>query len=169
MKTKSLFLILIFIISFYRCSTATKTSPRFNHVMLYTSNLESTVNFYTTAFDLEVTNTIKKLKRTKQDGSISESEVNIALLKFLNQGFVLEIAEISNLTESVTSGYNVYQHLGVNVINIETALERIIKAGAEVIAPLELAEMNGLSTQHVFLKGPNGETIELMQVMSGSF
>ena len=41
-------------------------SPRINHVMLYVSNLEKSIGFYTRAFDLQVTNNFK----LEQVGSI---------------------------------------------------------------------------------------------------
>jgi len=31
-------------------------SPRFNHIVLYVSDMETSVKFYTTAFDLKVSN-----------------------------------------------------------------------------------------------------------------
>jgi len=167
MKLK-IVIICLFTIMLYNCNQKT-ISPRFNHVMLYTVDLESTVNVYTSAFDLKVTNHLKKLKRTQEDGSVSEVEVNIALLKFAGQDFVFEIAEIPNLSQTNNPEYNVYQHIGIDVVDIESASKRILKADGEVLRPIETVEMNGLTTKHKFFKGPNGETIELMQIISGKF
>jgi hypothetical protein len=44
-------------------------SPRINHVMLYVSNLEKSIGFYTRAFDLQVTNRLDTLIATQPDGT----------------------------------------------------------------------------------------------------
>ncbi|AXT20922.1 hypothetical protein D7030_10800 [Flavobacteriaceae bacterium AU392] len=144
-------------------------SPRFNHVMLYTDDLDATIDFYTTAFDIKVTNHLKKIKRTQKDGNVYESEINIVFLKFPNQGFVYEIAEIPNLSQTENPGYNVLHHVGIDVKNIESASDRILKAGGIILRPQELVEAEGITTKHAFFKGPNGEAIELMEVISGAF
>jgi|GEM_PF-4795937 len=45
-------------------------SPRINHVMLYVSNLEKSIGFYTRAFDLQVTNRLDTLIATQPDGTV---------------------------------------------------------------------------------------------------
>lgn len=168
MNLKLLLSILCVISIFHSCNKR-EVSPRFNHVMLYTENLEGTIKFYTSAFDLIVTNKLKKLKRTQEDGSISEAEVNIAFLKFANQDFVYEIAEIPNLSQTEIPGYNVFHHIGIDVKDINLVSDRILKAGGKVLRPEELVEAQGITTKHAFFTGPNRETIELMQVISGEF
>ena len=68
-------------------------SPRFNHVMLIVSNLDSSVAFYTAAFDLKVAQRITELSVTPPNGTPTAHPVKMALLKFPGQEFVLEMAE----------------------------------------------------------------------------
>lgn len=77
------------------------------------------------------------------------------------------MVEVSNANVSGTP--SLYQHVGVDVINIDTAFKRIVDAGAEVVVAPRLVKMTGLETKQAFLKGPDGEMIELMQIMSGEF
>ncbi|WKK67048.1 hypothetical protein [Lutimonas zeaxanthinifaciens] len=53
--------------------------------------------------------------------------------------------------------------------NPKKAVDRATNAGAEVLAPIRLVQTNGIETKQAFLKGPDGEIIELMQIISGDF
>ena len=55
--------------SAWRSRPAAPPSPRFNHVMLTVANLDSSVAFYSRAFDLEVTQRITSLTVTRPDGA----------------------------------------------------------------------------------------------------
>jgi len=171
MEKKSITCLILLTIFMAACTTSEEEPlirPRFNHTMLYTENLENSIHFYTTAFDLNVTNKLKNLKRTSLEGSVTESEINIAFLKFPGQDYVLEIAEIS-FPERQSNQNAAYHHVGIEVIDITSALRDALQAGATIIRPIETVEMNDLTTKHVFLKAPQGETIELMQIVSGKF
>ena len=88
MNIKSIVFLLLVIGSLFSCTPKeitteeTMVSPRFNHVMLYVSDLEASVGFYTKAFDLKVTNRLDSLHITQPDGSKVDAEVNMAFLKF---------------------------------------------------------------------------------------
>ena len=69
-------------------------TPRFNHVMLVVSNLDSSIAFYTTAFDLQVAQRITELRVTGANGNQNARPVKMALLKFPGQEFVLELMQI---------------------------------------------------------------------------
>jgi hypothetical protein len=79
-------LLLINCIILISCST-TKTNssniltPRWNHVFLSVSNIDTSIAFYTRAFDLQVTNRIFNLK-IEQGDSAYDRKVNMAFLKF---------------------------------------------------------------------------------------
>ena len=163
------FIALLMIICMFQSCNKKSVSPRFTHVMLYTADLKVTLNFYTSAFDLEITNHLKTIKRTQKDGSVSEADINIAFLKFKGQDFVFEIAEIPNLSQTENPGYNVFQHVGIDVVDIKSASDRILEAGGTILRPEELVEAKGITTKHAFFTGPSGETIELMQVLDGEF
>lgn len=160
-----LFLCITLIIS---CKPKESASPRFNHVVIQVSNMEKSVNFYTRAFDLDVTNdSLKQIVYTLADGTKKEREVNVVLLKFPNQDFVYEMSEVSEYDHS--TNFDKFHHIGIDVRNIKIAFERATKAGAEVLVPVRLVQTNGLETKQAFLKGPDGEIIELMQLISGDF
>ncbi|MEN2282962.1 VOC family protein [Algoriphagus sp. SE2] len=142
-------------------------SPRFNHVYLNVSDLDRSVAFYTTAFELKLEKQIKKLKRTSVEGTVEEFETSLSFLKFPGQDFVLEIGE--NLdSQSENSSAN-YAHLGIDVDDIEAASERILKAGGVMIRPVSLVETEDTIVKNAFFTGPDGETLELMQLISGDF
>lgn len=161
------FLVFLAILS---CESNTATSPRtpqFNHVYLHVSDMDRSLDFYTSAFDLEVTKHIKKLKRTLEDGQTVEQEINLALLKFPGHYFALEIGEtLDSLPNNTTASY---AHVGIEVEDIESASERIIKAGGLSSRPITQVETESILAKTAFFTGPDGETIELMQIISGNF
>ncbi len=143
-------------------------SPRFNHVMLYVSDLEASVDFYTKAFDLEVTNRLDSLRITLPDSTQVEAKVNMAFLKFPGQDFVYEFSERANYPDSALVG-DYFQHLGVDVLDIETAFQRALDAGGVLMAPIRTVEGKGVAAKNAFFRGPDGEVVELMQMLSGEF
>ena len=129
--------------------------------------MEKSVMFYTSAFGLEVSKQIKKIKRTTADGKSVELVIHLSLLKFPGQDFVLEIGENPDFqAENSTANFT---HIGIDVLDIESVSERVIKAGGVVTRPLSLVETEDLKVKNIFFTGPNGETIELMEVISGDF
>ena len=101
----AVFLVLLFLTS---CESKQATSPRFNHVMLSVSNLEASIKFYTSGFDLQVTNQLKKIEVFNDDGTTLSRDVNMAFLKFPDQNFVLELSETPNINSENPSPF--YQH-----------------------------------------------------------
>ncbi|WP_296705812.1 VOC family protein [Algoriphagus sp.] len=142
-------------------------SPRFNHVYLNVANMDRSVAFYTAAFDLELVKQIKKLKRTSEEGTPEEYEIFLSLLKFPGQDFVLEIGE--NPAFQAENGSANYTHIGVDVSDIEAASERILKAGGILARPLAIVETEDIAAKTMFFTGPDGESLELMQLISGEF
>lgn len=143
-------------------------SPRFNHVMLFVANLDSSITFYTAAFDLRVTQRIAELTVTGADGAPSPRAVRMALLKFPGQDFVLELAERPAPASTGAAPY--YQHLGVDVRDIATAAERVRKAGGQAPSPIQtVSTSSGTVAKNMFFRGPSGELVELMELVSGEF
>lgn len=143
-------------------------SPRFNHVMLVVSNLDSSITFYTAAFDLQVAQRITELKVTGANGTPTPRSVKMALLKFPGQEFVLEMGERPPTAPPGPPPY--YQHLGVDVRDIEAAAERVRKAGGRDLSPINtVTTSTGTVAKNMFFRGPGGELVELMQVVSGEF
>ena len=165
---KIFYLLLLSILTLISCKPKEPISPRFNHVVIQVSNMERSVDFYTHAFDLKVTNdSLKHLVYTMEDGTKKERDINVVLLKFPNQDFVYEMSEVAEFDTSIN--FAIFHHVGIDVKDIKEALERAKQAGAEVLVPIRLVQTNGIETKQAFLKGPNGEIIELMQIISGEF
>lgn len=141
-------------------------SPRFNHVMLYVANLDSSVAFYTRAFDLQVAQRITSLTVTRPDGSTAVREVKMAFLKFPGQEFVFELAERMVDDDGISP---VFQHVGVDVTDIDAAAERVKAAGGQGFNGIAVVEAPGVRAKTAFFKGPDGENVELMQILSGNF
>jgi catechol 2,3-dioxygenase-like lactoylglutathione lyase family enzyme len=142
-------------------------SPRFNHVMLIVSNLDSSITFYTAAFDLQVAQRITELTVTGANGTPSARPVKMALLKFPGQEFVLELAE---RPAPSTGPAPYYQHVGVDVRDIAAAAERVRKAGGRDPSPIQtVSTSSGTVAKNMFFRGPSGELLELMQIVSGEF
>ena len=143
-------------------------SPRFNHVMLIVSNLDSSITFYTAAFDLQVAQRITELSVTGASGAPTARPVKMALLKFPGQEFVLELSERPATASTGPAPY--YQHLGVDVRDIAAAAERVAKAGGKNPSPIQtVSTSSGTVAKNMFFRGPSGELVELMQVISGEF
>ena len=143
-------------------------SPRFNHVRLVVSNLDSSITFYTTAFDLQIAQRLTELRVTGADGAQSARPVKMALLKFPGQEFVLELAE--RPTPPTTGPAPYYQHVGVDVQDIAAAAERVGKAGGRNPTAIQtVSTSTGTVAKNMFFRGPSGELVELMQIVSGEF
>ncbi len=163
-------------IIFYQCSTPSDhpLSPRVNHVMLYVSDLDVSIDFYTKAFGLEVTSKISSLSFENEDGTKTSVEIELALLKFPGQDFVYEMAEVAR-TEDEGEGGNVvtsshlFQHVGIDVTDIDAALQRALDAGAKLAAPVRLVTAEDVKAKNAFVTGPDGEMIEFMQIIEGEF
>ena len=80
---------------------------------------------------------------------------------------MLEIGENPEF-KAANNGAN-YTHLGIDVKDIEAASERVLKAGGILSRPLSLVETEDITAKNIFFLGPDGETIELMQMISGDF
>lgn len=155
------------VLSAFSPAKETELSPRFNHVMLYVSNLDSSIAFYTTAFDVKVAKRITEMSVTAANGTTSAPRpVRMAFLKFPGQEFVLELAE-RPATTGGPSPY--YQHLGVDVRDIAAAAERVRKAGGQEMGAIQTVHASGTVAKNLFFRGPNGERVELMQLVSGEF
>lgn len=171
MKVKTILLSLVVLLTL-SCSTDTRQhkaiSPRINHVMLYVSNLDNSIAFYTRAFDLQVTNKLNTLIAMQPDGTELIRTVQMAFLKFPDQDFVFELAQQLADTTMRPATYS-FQHIGVDVQDIEAAYKRAIDAGAKELLPVRTVKAKGIEAKQAFFAGPDGERIELMQIISGEF
>ncbi len=165
MKIQHLILLLVILIA---CNSKKEISPRLNHVVVQVTDLKKSIDFYTNAFGLEVTNdSLKHVVYTFADGSKQEKDINLVLLKFPGQDFVFEMSQVGVVKDSVN--FDLFHHVGIDVKDIDKAFERAVSAGAKVSVPVRLVQTNGIEAKQAFLKGPDGENIELMQIISGKF
>ena len=161
------FATIIIAVSAFAPAKEAPLSPRFNHVMLAVSNLDSSITFYTAAFDLEVAQRITELTVTGANGTPGARPVKMALLKFPGQEFVLELAE---RPQASTGPAPYYQHVGVDVRDIAAAAERVRKAGGRDPSAIQtVSTSTGTVAKNMFFRGPSGELVELMQVVAGEF
>ena len=162
------FATIIIAVSAFAPAKEAPLSPRFNHVMLVVSNLDSSIAFYTAAFDLQVAQRITELSVTGANGTPGARPVKMALLKFPGQEFVLELAE--RPVQASTGPAPYYQHVGVDVRDIAAAAERVRKAGGRDPSAIQtVSTSTGTVAKNMFFRGPSGELVELMQVVSGEF
>ena len=148
------------------CESKEPVSPRFNHVFLQVSDMERSVNFYTNALGLKVTNdSVKNIVITLEDGTQIERDVNIVFLKFPGQDFVFELKE-----EVIPDSLNfaLFQHVGIDVKDINKAVQKAKNAGA-VVSPIRFIQSQSVELKQALFKGPDGELIELDQIISGEF
>jgi catechol 2,3-dioxygenase-like lactoylglutathione lyase family enzyme len=145
---------------------AAPLTPRFNHVMLVVTNLDSSIAFYTKAFDLQVSQAISDMVVTAPNGTETRRSVKMALLKFPGQDFVLELAERTVQDDRIAP---FYQHLGIDVQDIAAAAERVRAAGARDLSAIQTVRTSGTVAKNAFFRGPSGEQVELMQLVSGAF
>ena len=143
--------------------------PVFNHVYLAVHNMDSSLKFYTTAFDLKVTDRFNLLD-IKQTDTAFKRPVNVVFLKFPKQDFVFELAERADKTDTASRAGNLFQHVGVEVTNITAAFQRVVNAGGKIFIPIRSVRTNsGLEIKQAYIKGPDGETIELTEIVSGGY
>ena len=163
-----LFFFLLLFLCMCACAHQDTLSPRINHVMLYVSDLDTSVKFYTRAFDLKQTNRLSRLEVTKADGSKLLREIEIVFLKFPGQNFVYELAQNPSGSDQGSTAC-LFQHVGVDVKDIEAATKRVIAAGGVLVTPVQSVSTKDILVKQSFLKGPDGEMIELMQMVTGEF
>lgn len=141
-------------------------TPYINHVFLSVSDIDSSTSFYTNAFDLKVTQRFKYLEINRGDET-DTLKVKIAFLKFPGQDFVYELSERTG--DSVAQP-GLFQHIGIEVDDIESTCNEFHALGAEPIIPIRTVKTDGdLEIKQAFFKGPDGEHIELIELISGEY
>lgn len=164
-KNAGLLILCLMLMSFNSNAQSRAVRPIFNRVFLSVSNIYSSLNFYTKAFELEVSQRLNQLKIT-EDNQTDTIDVKLVFLKFPQQDFVLELAESGEVP--TTSG--LFQHLGVEVDNINTVFKKLVKYGAEWFVPIRHIKSDGsLEIKQAFFKEPDNEQIEIIKVLNGTY
>jgi catechol 2,3-dioxygenase-like lactoylglutathione lyase family enzyme len=142
--------------------------PRFNHVMLYVSDLDESVQFYRNAFGMRLDQKLDHLMVENDTGMYDTLAVNMALLRLSGSRFVLELSQRAVAQDSSAVPLH-FQHLGIEVDDIELAMKKAGAAGAETVRPVTTVKAEGIKARNAFFKGPDGEIIELMEILEGAF
>jgi catechol 2,3-dioxygenase-like lactoylglutathione lyase family enzyme len=142
--------------------------PRFNHVMLYVSDLDESVRFYGNAFGMRLDQKLDHLMVENDTGMYDTLAVNMAFLRLSGSRFVLELSQRAVNQDSNAVPLH-FQHLGIEVDDIELAMKKAGAAGAETLRTLTTVKAEGIKARNAFFKGPDGEIIELMEMLEGAF
>lgn len=147
--------------------TTAQEKPVFNHVLLHVTDLDRSLRFYTTAFDLKVTEKFGEITYTLGDSTFQRI-FKIVFLKFPWQDFVFELAQLAN--PPVTGQAGLFQHIGIEVKNIVASSERLSAAGGRQLRPItHVRTDSGLEIKQAFFQGPDGEQIELVELIKGEY
>lgn len=65
--------------------------------------------------------------------------------------------------------FALFQHVGIDVKDIDKALQKALNEGPEIISPIRLFQTHGVELKHVFLKVPDGERTELEHIILDKF
>lgn len=143
--------------------------PRFNHVVLYVTDMEQSVAFYSEALGLEIHQRINELAIVADDsGTQNVVPVNMTLMRLPGSQFIYEIIENPAVYESPIANTH-FQHIGIEVPDIEIALDRAISNGGTEASSIRTILAGDVVTKTVFFKGPDGEQIEFMQILEGDY
>jgi catechol 2,3-dioxygenase-like lactoylglutathione lyase family enzyme len=146
-----------------------QATPAFNHIFLAVHNIDSSIAFYTKAFDLKITYRINQLDITQTDSAFKRM-VNIVFLKFPGQDLVYELGERPDRSDTTIKTGNLYQHVGIEIKDLAATLKRAVDAGARLAVPIRQVKTNGsLTIKQAVVKGPDGESIELVEIVSGNY
>jgi len=168
MKATLMSLIFFLALNLWFKNIACAQHPVFNHVYLSLHNVDSSLAFYTKAFDLQVTDRFTQLDVTQPDSTFKRA-VNVVFLKFPGQDFVYELAQRADKNDTTKPG-NLFQHVGVEVKDIAGAFQRVMDAGGKVAVPIRRVKTNSrLEIKQAYVKGPDGETIELIEIITGEY
>ncbi|MBR2021794.1 MAG: VOC family protein [Clostridia bacterium] len=127
----------------------------FHHVALQTSDFEKSLKFYTEGLGFEVYRTF-----------VASSGKNVALLD-IGEGSYFEIFSDGEKNDDKRDYAGRYFHLALKVNDAKAAYARALEYGAEEMgkAPREMSLPSNPPLPVVigFVKGPDGEEIELFQ------
>ncbi|MBA1333644.1 MAG: hypothetical protein HPY66_0037 [Firmicutes bacterium] len=127
------------------------------HIGLSTRDTEASKNFYINNLGFSL---VSETRLDRPDGSWLN-------LSFLNlNGLVVELIEASDKAKSGVDGVGSINHIAIEVENLPEIMNNLKSRGIvfENENPRQIRELfNGV--QVAFLKGPNGERIELFEYL----
>ncbi len=146
-----------------------ETTPRFNHVVIYVSDMDRSVAFYRDAIGLDIHREISELSILDEVSETREPvHVNMTLMRLPGSRFIFELIENPAAYEMPSANVH-FQHIGIEVTDIESSLNHAIAHGASEVTPVRTIFAADIITKTAFFKGPDGEQIEFMQILSGDY
>ncbi len=164
------YLLILLFLSAFSCTSerVAEEIPRFNHVVLYVTDMERSIAFYSDALGLENHQRIDELTIKDKSGSQNVVPVNMILMRLPGSRFIFEMIENPSAYDSTTA-HSHYQHVGIEVADIEESLNRAVSNGAMEATPIRTIYAGDIVTKTVSFKGPDGEQIEFMQMLEGDY
>lgn len=120
------------------------------HTMIRVLNEERSVNFYKTAFDLDI------------DIRLDFDSFTLVYLRNAEADFEVELTINKDQAEPYDLG-NGYGHLAVVVEDLDSEHARFVSAGLEPRKIVEFERDGTLLAKFFFVKDPDGYEIEVMQ------
>ena len=162
------FLGLCLILSCSDIDTQTSSNPRFNHAMLYVTDAGASRAFYEEAFGMEFHKHLTEMVVLNEGSDNDTLAINITLMRMPGYRFNYEFAQSPVAGDSTLQSPH-YQHVGIEVDDIEASIERALKAGAQLAVEKRHLKAGDVEAKTVFFFGPDGESIELMEMVKGDF
>lgn len=149
------------------CSSDRKdnSGSSFHHVMLYVSDIEESISFYTDAFDMEVYKRIRELT-VERENDQDTAQRNMVFLQFHGNSFILELSQVNADSSDVSCIPLHYQHMGIQIADIKRAYEKALNRGAKNGSGIRNVRAGELRVKNAFLNGPDGELIELIELIN---
>lgn len=144
------------------------SNPRFNHTFLYVSDADRSAAFYEEAFGMQKYKQLEQLVIQYNDERTDSVNINITLMRMPGYKYNLEFAESPVASDSSYQSPH-FQHIGIEVDDIEVSITRALKAGAVQAREERLIRADDILTKTIFFYGPDKELIELMEILEGDF
>ncbi len=146
----------------------TPSNPRFNHAMLFVIDAEVSRAFYEEAFGMQFYKHLSEMVIFNEESENDTLAINITLMRMPGYKFNYEFAQSPVAGDSTLQSPH-YQHVGIEVDDIDASIERAEKAGAELAVQKRHLKAGDIEAKTVFFYGPDGELIELMEMVEGDF
>lgn len=145
-----------------------QSSPRFNHAMLFVTNAEESRVFYEEAFGMQFYKQVTEMVIFNEEAVNDTLAVNITLMRMPGHRFNYEFVQSAIAGDSTLQSPH-YQHVGIEVKNIDASIQRAKDAGADLAVRKKHLKAGDIEAKTVFFYGPDRELIELMEILEGDF
>lgn len=141
---------------------------RFNHAMLFVTDAEVSRAFYEEAFGMQFYKQLTEMVIFNEESANDTLAINITLMRMPGYRFNYEFAQSPVAGDSILQSPH-YQHVGIEVADIDASIKKALNAGAELAIQKRHLKAGDIEAKTVFFYGPDGELIELMEILEGDF